>query len=520
MDDNIVMDDKKMSCGQEVGMSSGGAPMPSLHENECTMLGEASGNSLIEPLLSPDGPVLPMSSAEAHVHPRRKAMVGCAAGYFTTKSVTPSVSLPTIYKVPERIRQANKDAFEPYEPQIVSIGPYHHLKKEEFEKHKKLYQKSILSRNPNHLLEDYNTAIEKLENEARSCYSEDVRLNGSEFVKMMVLDGCFIVELFLRAKEEKFEGDDPVFSTISTLPLIRYDMLLLENQIPFSVLQVIYEKASPGNGSLVEIALDFFEPIIPKSKENKIEVSNDQINGRYFHLLHLFYSYLMPTPREKSKKCKILMFLCSKGSNEAELPISNNRSPPIKNEAELSMIPCAAELQLAGVKFKKKKDFSSILDVEFSGGVFKIPQLCIDDNTNTLLRNLVALEQLCYPRVTFHFTNYVGFMDCLVNTSKDVALLRCNGIIDNLSGSNEDVACLFNQLCSGIFVDFENNYLSGIYKDVDKYYNTPWNMGWNKCWGNLRSGYFSNPWVGLSSVAGAIVILLTIAQGLYNFLHY
>ncbi|XP_058076445.1 UPF0481 protein At3g47200-like [Magnolia sinica] len=518
------MDDDKMSCGQEVGMSSGEASMRSLHEIECPVSGAAIGNSSIE---SAD---LPLSCAEADVE------VSCSTvsmfkthmavgNFFTqfvgTQSGTTSVSLPvyspTIYKVPQRIRQANKHAFDPYKPQIVSIGPYH--KEKEFEKHKQLYRDSILSRNPNHPLGDYHTAIAKLETEARSCYSEHVGLDRNEFVEMMMLDGCFIVELFLRIKEKKFEEEDPIFRTIWMLPLIRYDMLLLENQIPFFVLEIIYEMASTlGNGSLVELALDFFERII----EHKIEVSKDLINGHYFHLLHLFHSYLMPTPREKSKKCKIQMCLCSKCSSEAKLPIKNTT---IKNKAKLpirnttiKMIPCAVELQLAGVKFKKKKDFSSFLDVKFSCGVLEIPYLCVDDCTNTLLRNLVALEQFCYPGVkTIHFTNYVGFMDCLINTSKDVALLHRKGIIDHLLGSDGHVADLFNHLCYGIFNDFEDhNYLSGIYKDVHKYYNTPC----NRCWARLRSDYFTNPWAGLSSAAAVLLIVVTIFQTIYTILSY
>ncbi|XP_058092541.1 UPF0481 protein At3g47200-like [Magnolia sinica] len=424
------------------------------------------------------------------------------AGNFYMPSVNTSVSLQTIYRVPDRIQQANEGAFKAYGPQVVTIGPYYHH--EEFERHKERYQKSILFRNRNHVLEDYHTAI--VENEARSCYSGYVHPKGNEFVKMMVLDGCFIVELFLREKEKKENKEkkpeneqseeDPIFSTIWMLPLIRYDMLLLENQIPFSVLKVIYEKASGGNGSLVELALDFFKPIIPNHEENEIKVSDHQINFNYFHLLHLFHSYL-----------------CPKGSNEAnETKLTINNSRPIK------MIPCVTELQLAGVKFKKKKDFSSFLDVKFSGGVLEIPYFCIDDHTNTLLRNLVALEQFCYPKVkTIHFTNYVGFMDCLINTSKDVALLHRKGIIDHLLGSDGHVADLFNQLCYGIFNDFEDhNYLSGIYKDVDKYYNNPWKTRL----ANLKSDYFTNPWASLSSAAAVILILLTFLQTFYAIFAY
>ncbi|XP_058084097.1 UPF0481 protein At3g47200-like [Magnolia sinica] len=506
---------------------------------------------------------------------------------------------PTIYIVRQTIRQVNEVA---YEPKMVSIGPYHHGKErlQGMEENKLLYLDSFLSRNPDHLLEDYLEAIEELKDKARSCYSEKVGpLMGKEFLKMVVLDACFIVEFFLRflpfmyklelcrqlweeLKQNEDLGlisamdkfffhsngfEDPIFRTIGMDSLIGYDMLLLENQIPFFLLQNIFKMACPVNVPhlLEKMALYFFDEFMPRNK--KIEIKDS-----YYHLLHLFHSHLIPTPTDHGKEehnllCNpiikyvlnklknLLMFLpCS---NKAPLPITkplqmipfatdlqlvgvkfkkNEKSNTIKyvlnklknllmflpcskkkkekRKKLLQMIPCATDLQLAGVKFKKNEESNSILKVKFSHGVLEIPLLLIHDHSDTLFRNLVAFEQ-CHPEATICFTTYLMFMDFLVNTSKDVALLHRNGIIDNLLGSDDEVAHLFNRLCIGIFHNFEGSYLSDVKDRVQKHCENKRNM-WRA---SLMRDYFSNPWTIISLIAAFILLGLTITQTVFSILH-
>ncbi|XP_058083722.1 UPF0481 protein At3g47200-like [Magnolia sinica] len=517
--------------------------------------------------------------------PRRRCLTpgGQALADSMLKSVNASISKlrsgnpPTIYIVPQRIRQVNEVA---YEPQVVSIGPYHNGKErvQGMEEHKWMYLHSFLSRNRIRRLEDYLEAIEELEDEARSCYSEKVGPQmGNEFVKMMMLDGCFIVEFFLKCNElrlkQKEELDqkekavkpkekelkqkdtelnpieeelsllsafstfskDAIFNTTGMVSLIGYDMLLLENQIPFSILQRIFIMARPIHAPhmLAEMALDFFDQLMPRNKEIKNK-------DTYLHLLHLFHSHLITTPTHKNdpklsrnstvesvqnKETNLLcnptiesvvnnfknIFMFFPSSNKLQLPISNNNPSPVS----IKMIPCAAELQLAGVKFKKKDDSSSILDVKFSHGVLEIPPLSITDSTNTLFRNLVAFEQ-CYRESTIRFTTYFWFMDCLVNTSKDVALLHRKGIIVHWLGSDEDVAYLFNRLCIGIFHNFDENYLLDLHQNVQKHCKNQWNM-WRA---SLRRDYFTNPWSVISLIAASILLLVTITQTFFTVFPY
>ncbi|XP_058084075.1 UPF0481 protein At3g47200-like [Magnolia sinica] len=467
------------------------------------------------------------------------------------ESITASVSKlrsgdpPTIYKVPQRIRQGNEAA---YEPKIVSIGPYHNGNKnlQAMEEQKWLYLHSFLSRNTKYKLKHYLKAMSELEDETRSCYYHNIDLHlqvSNEFVKMMVLDACFIVEFFLRfhPREHKLEllrqlreelkqneeatekfffhsngFEDPKYLTIV---MVLYDMLLLENQIPFSILHCIFKMACPIHvpHALAEMALSFFDQLMPRNKE--IEIIDS-----YYHLLHLFHSHLLPTStnsKEESNlscnpKIKIvlnefmknllmnLLIIFLPSSNQALLPITIRQ-----------MIPCAVDLQLAAVKFKKNEELNSILNVKFSHGVLEIPLLLIDDYSETLFRNLVAFEQ-CYPKANYHFTTYLVFMNFLVSTSKDAALLHRNGIIDNLLGSDEELVHLFNRLCIGIFYNFEGSYLSDVKDNVQKHCENKWNM-WRA---SLKRNYFTNPWYAISLFPASIALLLTMTQTFFTVFPY
>ncbi|KAL7191394.1 hypothetical protein ACSBR2_023464 [Camellia fascicularis] len=60
--------------------------------------------------------------------------------------------------------------------------------------------------------------------------------NSNEFVELMVLNGCFILELFRRAiegfKKLGYSRKDPIFAMRASMHSLQRDMTMLENQIP------------------------------------------------------------------------------------------------------------------------------------------------------------------------------------------------------------------------------------------------------------------------------------------------
>ncbi|XXG88851.1 hypothetical protein AAC387_Pa12g1003 [Persea americana] len=128
-----------------------------------------------------------------------------------------SSSTVAIHRVPERLRRGENDA---YEPRIISFGPYHHgeTRLQAMEKYKWRYLEAILSHNPEIPLEHYINMIKEQEAKIRSCYSDAFDFDSSEyFVKMMMMDGCFIVEYILQLKENK---RDELDSMVWAHPLI------------------------------------------------------------------------------------------------------------------------------------------------------------------------------------------------------------------------------------------------------------------------------------------------------------
>ncbi|KAF8389248.1 hypothetical protein HHK36_025941 [Tetracentron sinense] len=94
----------------------------------------------------------------------------------------------SIHRVPKMLRSLNDAA---YTPQVISIGPFHRDKESlrVMEEHKWIYLRVFLDRCPQIELEDYVKALRGLEETARQCYAEPIKLCSDEFVEMMLLDG-------------------------------------------------------------------------------------------------------------------------------------------------------------------------------------------------------------------------------------------------------------------------------------------------------------------------------------------
>ncbi|KAL2486509.1 Plant protein of unknown function (DUF247) [Abeliophyllum distichum] len=103
-------------------------------------------------------------------------------------------SNPSIFRVGDHLRSINPEA---YDPEIIAIGPFHRGKHhlQNMEKHKVRYLMLVLQRKEESTVEIYVTALRHLEDRARKCYAEDIQLDEHEFVKMLLLDGCFIIRI-------------------------------------------------------------------------------------------------------------------------------------------------------------------------------------------------------------------------------------------------------------------------------------------------------------------------------------
>lgn len=422
-----------------------------------------------------------------------------------------------IYRIPHYLRQADDKA---YVPQIVSVGPYHNGKRRlrQMDRHKWRSLHRILKRT-NSDIKLYLESVKELEEKARACYEGPISMSSNEFVEMMVLDGCFVLELF-RGVCEGFEQlgyprNDPVFAMRGSMHSIQRDMIMLENQIPLFILDRLLglQLGDPDQKGLVaKLTLQFFDPLMPtdepltKSDRNKLESSLgytttfDPLSDQGgLHCLDVFRRSLLrsgpqPTPKVWIKKW--------------------SHSNRVADKRRQQLIHCVTELRESGIKFKKRKT-DRFWDVKFKNGILSIPRLLIHDGTKSLFLNLIALEQ-CHVDCSNDITSYVIFMDNLINSPEDVGHLHYCGIIEHWLGSDAEVADLFNRLCQEVVFDINDSFLSPLSEEVNQYYNHRWNA-WRA---SLKHNYFSNPWAIISLVAAVVLLLLTFAQtfyGVYDF---
>ena len=138
-------------------------------------------------------------------------------------------------KVPPILRNDERSK-EYFDPKIVSFGPYHHGKPE-LRAVETIKTKVILEFILKHekSIEDLYLKVLELNDYAKSCYVDGSTddYDDEAFALMMLQDGCFILAWI--------EGNSCIMDYLDNLELCcsYLDTFLLENQIPFKVLNVL-----------------------------------------------------------------------------------------------------------------------------------------------------------------------------------------------------------------------------------------------------------------------------------------
>lgn len=257
-----------------------------------------------------------------------------------------------ICRVQQHIREVDRFSYEPF---ILSLGPYHRgaARLRNMEKLKWGYLDEVIRLNPQKTLVDYLLVIGGLLQEARNCYSEDVDINDEDFLKMLLLDGCFIlvalggIERFLAIKREveskrcaleeivveddsglgkqpsiDFHSDaqssgvniscegyhtdgkganeagqnDAQFA-MWFMRFLHHDLFLLENQIPFFIVRKMYELVC-GNATFAPPLSDALNKVVEEAFTfYPTSIREHNRPEDFQHLLHLCLIYLRPNPK-------------------------------------------------------------------------------------------------------------------------------------------------------------------------------------------------------------------------------
>ncbi|KAF8389083.1 hypothetical protein HHK36_025768 [Tetracentron sinense] len=326
------------------------------------------------------------------------------------------------------------------------------------EEHKWRYLYAFLSLEHAKSLENYVTALRDLEHRAREYYAETIKLSSDEFVKMMLLDG-FVFLLRYMFPKHRDHGRDPIFDTMWMLNALHIDMKLLENQLPFFVLERLdYRTAYAARPSLLELTTFYFGNLVKMDEIPKNHYMPSPTSESY-PSIQVPYSIVAPS-RPQEKHFLHLLQSCY-------TPSFQWKSPKAKGEKTYECTRSLTELDEAGVKFKVVSS-NCFFDVKFTSGELEIPHLQITGFTESF-RNLIALEQ-CHQFDKPYITSYSVLMDSLISTPNDVALLIRYEIFEFL-GSNEEVALLFNNLSREVSLGIKISYFSGLCKDLNSYCN-------------------------------------------------
>ncbi|TVU31391.1 hypothetical protein EJB05_23075, partial [Eragrostis curvula] len=176
-------------------------------------------------------------------------------------------------------------------PMVVAIGPYHHgrdpLKKTEIVKHVAAYNCIRISRRS---VQEMYVAVVAKAHDVRRLYDKDVveDITDKDLLPMMFYDACFLVLYMLSMSEPEAEIDDSLCKFFDANDNeIYHDIMLLENQLPWPIVQTVME--------FVPVPLDKFTDSLKGCLQDRKESVQETCVSDYEppHLLALLRFYIV-----------------------------------------------------------------------------------------------------------------------------------------------------------------------------------------------------------------------------------
>lgn len=216
----------------------------------------------------------------------------------------------------------------------------------------------------------------------------------------------------------------------------------------------------------------------------------DKFIGKCNHVLDLYRKILLDQEQQPPPEPEILI---DESLDEVMRPVT--------------------ELREAGIKFRSSKT-KCLKDISFDEGILTLPTITVDDTTEHLFLNLIAFERF-HVGIGNEVSSYVVFMDNIIDSGKDIGILRSKKIVKNSYGSDEAAAELFNTLSKDVMMD-QYGSLAKVHKKVNAYCNRRiprWRAA-------FFITYCRNPWTGVSVLAAIVLFVLTITQTIYAVMDF
>ncbi|PON83205.1 hypothetical protein TorRG33x02_210390 [Trema orientale] len=367
--------------------------------------------------------------------------------------------------------------------------------------------------------------------------------NEAELAWELFLDGCSVLQFiasYLLNELKEFGIDNRKASKI------REDLFLLENQIPFRVLQLLVKSTSEPSELRYGIAVFLL-----------INNIMAQVGGLYHHTVSDYAEGGLNLDLHPLHLLDFLHSVIIFGNEILSNFVRDDNDPPLRNQQKNMSCLCpplfdcfrrrrpflkdylreelpvyslkrfyfherffrgVRELKSSGIEFYPSDGLASVY---FSGKCFnvrghlRLPPLIVDEWTEQKLINLAIYEKWLsgnYKKNWYFVTSYIKFMDFLVDGEQDVEELRASRVLRNRLSNDAEVANLFNNLGSNPYFEPPED----VYSNVKAQLKTHCERKCSIWMAQVYQQHFSSPWTIIALLAAAVLLSLTIIQTWYT----
>jgi hypothetical protein len=170
------------------------------------------------------------------------------------------------------------------------------------------------------------------------------------------------------------------------------------------------------------------------------------------------------------------------------------------------MIPSVEQLAGCGVRFVPAPEGMAGIAFDAATATLTLPVVRLDGNTEVILRNLVAYETAAV-RGPLVLARYTELMNGIIDSDKDVKILRESGIIFNGMKSDKEAADMWNGMCRAVRPS-KVPLMDGVIREVNAYRNRKASVKAKR----LLKRYVFQSWKILTLLAAIVLLLMTALQ--------
>uniref|UniRef100_A0A0E0LRN8 Uncharacterized protein n=1 Tax=Oryza punctata TaxID=4537 RepID=A0A0E0LRN8_ORYPU len=174
--------------------------------------------------------------------------------------------------------------------------------------------------------------------------------------------------------------------------------------------------------------------------------------------------------------------------------------------AQELMIPSVAQLAACGVRFAPAPEGIAGIAFDAATATLTLPVITVDGNTETILRNLVAYEAVAV-RGPLVLARYTELMNGIIDTAKDVKILRQSGVVVNRMKSDGEAAEMWNGMCRATRLS-KVPRLDGVIRAVNAHRSRRATVRLRK----MMKRYVFRSWRVLTLLAAVVLLLMTALQ--------